>query len=145
MTDGSPLVGTWKLDSSVFTGSDGSISLPWGESPIGVVHYDANGHMSVQLMRGDRPRFDTDDLKMGSGDEVRAAFEGIVTYFGSYSVDEAASRVTHILEGCSFPNWEGTELARHYAIDGDLLTLTTDPMHVGGIDVTGVLTWRKVA
>ncbi len=145
MTHASPLVGTWKLESSEFTGSDGSLSLPFGESPTGVVHYDSNGYMSVQLMRGDRTRFDKDDLKLGTAGEVRAAFEGIITYFGTYSVDETASRVTHHLEGCSFPNWEGTELARSYTIEGDLLTLTTDPMHVAGIDVTGVLTWRKVS
>ena len=139
------LVGTWKLESSMFTGSDGSVTYPFGESPIGVVHYDSSGNMSVHLMRSDRARFGEDDYKLGDDAEIRAAFEGMITYFGPYSIDEEASRVTHHLEGCSFPNWEGTELSRHYAIDGDLLTLSTDPMRLGGIDMTGVLTWQRIA
>lgn len=131
--------------SAAFTGSDGSISYPWGESPIGIVTYGQSGHMSVQLMRVDRPRFATDDPTTGTPEETRAAFGGIMTYFGSYRLDEGAHQVIHCLEGCSFPNWEGTELSRHYAVEDDLLTLTTAPMRVGGADVTGVLVWRRMA
>ncbi len=144
-TNTSSLVGTWRLESAEFTGSDGSISYPYGESPVGIVTYDAGGHMSVQLMREERAHFDSNDPTMGNADEIRAAFEGIITYFGAYLVDEGLHRVTHRLEGCSFPNWEGTELSRHYAIEGDLLTLTTDPMQVGGTGITGVLVWRRIA
>jgi len=96
-------------------------------------------------MRRNRTRFASDDLMTGSDEETRSALTGIITYFGPYFVEEESARVTHRLEGCSFPNWEGTELERNYVIEGDVLTLTTDPMHVGGSDLTGVLTWRRIA
>lgn len=136
------LVGTWELVSAEFRDEAGELSYPWGADPIGVVTYSATGHMSVQLMRSDRPRFAANDPTAGSPEEILAAFAGIITYFGSYEVE--GPTVTHELEGCSFPNWEGTELSRTYAVEGDTLTLTTAPMRVGGADVVGVLAWQRV-
>ena len=138
--DQAPLVGTWKLISAEFRDESGRITHPWGEDPVGVVTYGADGYMSVQLMRSDRPQFVHNDPAEGTPEETLMAFAGIMTYFGPYTVD--GTTVTHHIEGCSFPNWEGTDLARHYTVEADVLTLTTAPMRVAGSEVTGVLSWQ---
>ena len=98
--------------------------------------------MSVQLMRSDRSHFATNDPAAGSVKEISSAFGGLMTYYGSYAI--AGTTVTHTIEGCSFPNWEGTELTREFAVDGDVLTLTTAPMRVAGEEVTGILAWKRI-
>jgi hypothetical protein len=49
-------VGTWKLVSFEELLPDGRVTYPYGEEPAGLLIYDAAGHMSVQVMRRDRPR-----------------------------------------------------------------------------------------
>jgi hypothetical protein len=43
--------------------------------------------MSGHVMRVDRPTFDSNDSGSGSDAEVRAAFKGHVSYFGTYTID----------------------------------------------------------
>jgi hypothetical protein len=40
-----------------------------------------------------------------------------VSYFGTYSVDEAAQKVTHQVEAALVPGWVGTSLVRAFQID----------------------------
>jgi hypothetical protein len=51
-----PLVGTWTLVSRQEMTAEGTIRVDpsLGETPLGLLYYDAAGHMAVQLMRRDR-------------------------------------------------------------------------------------------
>lgn len=137
------LIGTWRLVSYQARMPDGSTREPMGANPGGRLTYDRAGRMAVQFGRRDRPAFASGELRGGTPDEMKAAFFGYVAYYGAYSADADASTVTHRIEGSLFPNWEGQEQKRFYALDGDRLTLTTPPIPAAGQPVTLVLVWER--
>ena len=139
-TPSDSLVGTWRLVSQ--QSSDGGSEF--GPNPIGQLMYDSAGNMSVQLLRADRPRFASGDRRSGTIEEVRAAFDGAMTYFGTYSVDHTERSITHHLLGSSFPNWIGTDQKRYYSLEGRRLILTSAPILVGGRTITSTLTWERL-
>jgi hypothetical protein len=79
----------------------------------------------------------------GTTEEIRQAFEGCIGYYGSYTVDEQARTVTHHVQGCSFPNYIGTDLKRLFNLSGDRLSLNTVPEVEGGEEVTFFLVWER--
>lgn len=136
-------VGVWDVVSFEMHLPDGKVIHPFGERPVGRVIYSAAGHMAVQLMRGDRPPFASDDLRDGDPEEIQAAFKGYVAYYGPYEVHESERKVIHHVEASLFPNWIGGELVRFYELSDDLLTLTTPPVKYGGGDTTSILVWKR--
>jgi hypothetical protein len=76
---------------------------------------------------------------------VRAAFNGYIAYFGTYSVDESKHAVTHHVVGASLPNWVGIDLVRLYAFDeSGRLRLATPPIEIGGRSLEYVLLWDRL-
>ena len=136
--------GTWRLVSSEFRRSDDTIVYPYGDDALGLLIYTASGHMAVQLLRADRPHFAAGDPYGGTPDEIKAAFEGYIAYFGSYEVNEAEGVVTHHVHGASFPNWIGGDQQRFFAFAGNQLILSTPPILAGTATMTGVLIWERV-
>ena len=65
--------------------------------------------------------------------------DGTITYFGTYSINEADSNIATHVEGSSFPNWNGTDQKRFVSIAGDQLTLT---VRTPGRDVVDVI-WKR--
>lgn len=76
-----PFVGAWKLISCEAIRKDGSVLPIYGKNPIGRLHYDATGNMSVHIMRAKRPNFKGDT-------KFRAAYESYEAYFSTDQVDE---------------------------------------------------------
>ncbi len=139
------LVGSWNLVSCEYRRTDGSVILPFGRNPVGRIMYDAQGHMSAQIMGADRPLFASGDLLKGTPEEIKAAFEGMIAYFGPYEVSEGEGFLTHHVEGCSFPNWIGSDQKRFFEFSGNRLTISHPPVLVGGPALAGVLIWERVA
>lgn len=137
------LLGTWILKSSEFRRSDGQIVYPLGEDAKGLVIYDAHEYFAAQLMSAYRPSFASNDREKGTPEELKAAFEGYLGYFGKYEIDEGQAHVVHHVLGSSFPNWEGGEQVRFFELDSEYLTLKTPPLTVGGVSIVGVLTWER--
>lgn len=131
--------------SGAFEGAGGATVDPYGPEARGVVVYGPRGHMTVQLMAGDRPSIGSDDVTEAEPSAVVAAMATMTTYFGTYRVDPDAGTVTHTVEAASHPDWYGRTLERRYEFVGDRLVLTTDPYVVGGRLVTGRLSWRRIA
>jgi hypothetical protein len=138
------LVGTWRLVSYVAHASSGEARYPFGQHVVGQLFYDVGGNMSGHLMRIDRPTFASNDSGAGTDAEVRAAFEGHVSYFGTYTIDPSARTVTHRVRGASYPNWIGHEQVRYYRIDGSHLVLSTPPIPYRGESLEFVLTWERM-
>lgn len=115
--------GTWTLVSYEQHKADGSASYPLGKDPVGRLFYDADGRMWVQLMRRDRPLFVSRTRQQGTADEIRAAFEGFLAYYGPYKINEKENTVIHHVECCSFPNWVGTDQVRRFEFAGGRLIL----------------------
>ena len=113
-------VGTWRLVSTEHRDSNGSLHYPYGQNPIGILMYDSDGHMSVQIMRRGRPAIVAIDS--GTPEESRAAFGGYAAYFGTYDINEQEGSVVHHLEASLLP-WVGGDQKRLFVFSGDRLTL----------------------
>lgn len=138
------LVGVWKLISVEQRSEDGQVSYPLGRRVAGQLIYDEKGNLSVQCMRAERPKFASGDSRNGTPEEVRAAFEGYMAYFGTYRVDAEQGTVVHHVTGNVFPNWVGMDYVRHYRLSGSRLTLRTPPIFMGGRHVTGEFVWERL-
>src|SRR5260370_9837796 len=104
------LVGTWAFVSSNAKLPDGS-SL-WGTNPKGLMIFTQNGRYSWQIFRSDRPKLASKNRMQGMPEENAAILQGSLAYFGAYSVDEAGTTITTVVEGSTFPNSEGETLKR---------------------------------
>ena len=138
------LVGTWRLVSCEAQASSGEIRYPLGLHVVGQLFYDIHGNMSGHVMRVDRPTFASDDWGSGTDAEVRAAFEGHVSYFGTYTIDKSARSVTHHVRGASYPNWMGHDQIRYYRIDASHLVLSTPPILDRREWLKYILTWERM-
>lgn len=139
------LVGTWKLVSFEARDSKDQLQYPLGKDVFGLLLYDAGGNMSAHVMRNDRPLFAANDPDRGTDAEVRAAFEGYASHFGTYTIDQATQTVTHHVRGAWYPNWIGSDQLRHFRFDGSRLLLSTPPLVSGGESLKYVLTWERIS
>lgn len=146
MTAKDQFTGTWRLLACEGRWSDGRITYPYGEQPAGMLVYDGRGSFSGQIMAQGRPAFVTGNLLKGSDDEVRAAFEGYLAYYGTYRVDENEGLMLHQVEGSFFPNWTGERQVRKFEFTDDgRLELRTLPIKGSRADLTVVLLWERTA
>jgi hypothetical protein len=136
-------VGTWRLVSYQARDSNGQVQYPMGDHVSGRLTYDSAGNMSAQVGRNDRPPFAEKDPLRGTDAEVRAAFEGYTSYFGTYTIDANRRTVTHHVQGASYPNWIASAQLRHYNFDGTRLSLSA-PLVEDGQTLEFVLIWERV-
>lgn len=114
-----------------------------GSNPKGILVYDATGRMSVQILGSQRTRFAAENFLEGTAEENKAAVHGTISYFGTYTIDQASHTVTHHIESSLFPNWDGTDQRRTYTLVGDELKLTTPPLAFPGGSSVGHLVWIR--
>ena len=141
---GPSLLGTWQLVSYEARDSNGRVQYPLGENVSGLLVYDGIGNMSAHVMRNDLVPFAGKDPARATDSELRAAFDGYGSYFGTYTIDQANQTVTHHVRGAWYPNWIGHDQVRHFKFDGNRLLLTTPPMLWDGKSLEHVLTWERV-
>jgi len=137
---GNPLVGAWQLQSAEFRFADGRVARAYDS---GLLVYTADGYMSAQLMRAERPAFDAADRLGGTPDQIVAAYQGYRAYAGTYTIDDAARTVTHHSVWNLLPNEVGADQMRFFEFDGARLILRTPPLMLGGRAATGVLVWSR--
>lgn len=142
MTD-HKLVGTWMLESFEGRSSSGKERSSYGSNPVGQLIYTSDGHMSAVLSRRNRPKFASEDLVGGTTEELKFAFEGFEAYAGTYKIDVKGGTVTHRLEVCRYPNWEGSSQLRHFTLTDDRLLLSTPPMIARGLEWVYTISWRR--
>jgi hypothetical protein len=139
------LVGTWRLVSYEAGGvDDDEIVRPFGEQPIGLIMYSADGYMSAQIARPDRPLFDADRFEAGQPEELAEAARNYLAYAGPFRVPDGTT-VVHEVMLSLFPNWMGGAQLRVAQLDGKVLQLAlVTPVQIWGKLRTGVLTWEHV-
>ena len=126
------LVGTWMLDTFKATDEEGQVIDVMGEGATGFICYSADGFMSVQIIRADRPRYDIPDMEGGTTEQTVAAARGLFAYAGNYTVDEENAIVYHHLEFNLIPNWVGSVQKRYITKESDnVLILGADPVKFG--------------
>jgi hypothetical protein len=119
------LVGTWRAVSWVRVMDGNEEPGPWGEKPLGVIMYGADGHMCANVMMPDRPKFSGPDFRAASVEEKVAAHDSYFGYCGQYEVLDADGVVMHNVEEASFPNFTGTAQKRFVQLSGNQLTIKT--------------------
>lgn len=137
----SSLVGAWKLLVLEFR-SDGQVVYPSGRDASGTCIYDTTGHMSLQIMRVDRPLFTSSDMLNGTPEEVIPAAKGYIAYGGTYVEDGTHGVVVHHVTHSLFPNWVGTDLVRFFKRTGDRLITGNPTVVVGGHVMDVMLLWE---
>jgi hypothetical protein len=110
--------------------------------------YDNTGHMSVQIVRGDRPAF-PNGLSKATEKEKAAAFDTYVAYYGTFTFEAENGIVIHHLEGSIVPDQIGQDNIRYFELKGNRLTLSVANDGKGGRlarkDTTRHLTWERIA
>jgi hypothetical protein len=114
-----PLIGSWQLEQYVDSAEDGPPVYAFGEAPVGLFVFTADGHVSISIMRNPPA------VGKGSSDPDPDACipAWYCSYFGTYRYDRAGpSWTTHVMGG-NIPNYLGTDQRRTFKIIGDLLTI----------------------
>ena len=118
-------VGAWKLVSYAREDpATGASTFPWGEKPSGLLLFLPDGHMSVVInAQGRQAAARGED---GFVEKQAKLFQTATAYAGTYTV--RGSTMTVRVEVAGDPGLVGTELLREIRVDGDLLTIRTQPM-----------------
>lgn len=129
--------GTWKLQSMVKTSSDGRVSKPLAEHPLGYISYTQDGFMHAILMKSGRGLIGVapEELSDAAGTQkllmswkyIKAglrylkAVTSCIAYCGTYDV--SGNTVVHHVQAAMVPDWIGTDLKRDFVFSGNILTL----------------------
>ena len=135
------LVGTWTFVSAVNTRPDGSKFDPWGGKAEGLQMFDSAGHFSWQVIRYDIPKLASNNRLQGTADEFKAVAQGVLSAFGTYSLDDSGKTLTQHIKISSFPNFNDANRAWAIALTGDELTIGSQAGAAGG---TNELKWKRV-
>lgn len=140
-----PFVGAWKLLSCNAIRRNGCILPIYGNEPIGRLFYDADGNMSVHIMKAGRPNFASASKYKCTHVEMRTAFQGYEAYFSTYTIDNQRGTITHHLLGGLFPNWTNTNQLRYFKFFDNRLILSTEPIERGIFQKTiTILVWERL-
>jgi len=134
------LVGTWTNISNVNIRQDGSKANVFGPNGKGMAIFASNGRFAIVNMNPDTPKFASNNRAQGTPEENKAAMQGGIALFGTYSV--TADKVINFkVEGSTYPNWTGTDQKR------TVVSFTKDefkwslPASIGG---TAEVAWKRV-
>jgi len=131
------LVGDWTLMS--VNAPNNAIQSHPGD---GYLVFERNGRFSFAILSSDVPKFASNNRNTGTADENKAVVQGNISYFGTYSVNEADGTVTFHIERCSFPNWNRTDQKRLVtSLTAQEFKYTNPSASVGG---TAELSWKRV-
>ena len=140
-----PFIGVWRLEAIHDRRSDGRVEdhPDFGPDPNGFLFYTESGHVSVQFVGRDRPRWRKEDDPTDA--ERAEAARGYGAYAGRFEVDEAAGVVRHHVEIALIPNRVGVTLTRFFSFEGDRLMLSPPRFQRNGVEIHRTLEWRRLA
>lgn len=125
------LLGVWRLVSVEAT-AGGTVSMPLGAAPSGLLVLDASGHWSAQLM--------------GEG-HASAKGDPRVTYrahFGTFTIDSAKKLLTLRRNGDLDASGIGSDTLRYYTFEGRRIVFRLPAEQRQGVEVVTRVTWERV-
>ena len=138
----SDLVGTWMLVSNINIRPDGSRIDLLGPRGTGITIFDTHGRYATMSINRDVPKFASNNRVQGTAAENKAAVEGGLAHFGTYTYDPATKTINYKIEASTYPNWTGTEQTRTIVtFTGDDLKFTAPAGSTGG---TGEVGFKRV-
>ena len=112
-------------------------SLPL--SHAGAIVFDTGGRFAQQIIDSTIPKFASNNRQQGTPDEFKRVAQGVIAYFGTYTVD-AEQTITFHIEYSSYPNMNDTSGKREVKIAGDELQIVNRSAPSGG---AAYLTFRR--
>jgi hypothetical protein len=109
------LVGAWVITEVSDNYLNGEKRDNWGKPVTGQLMFDRNGRFTQTLIGPPVAAMKTDDPRKPD------AF--IVSFYGTYTVDEQAKTVSTKIEGASYSGRKGTTFTSTVQLSGDKLTL----------------------
>ena len=131
------LIGTWTWASVDNSTADGTKTQPFGPRPRGYLTFDANGHFFWLITRPDRSKFASGRRDQGTPEENKATVQGSLAYCGTYSVNNDTLILK--IEASTYPNEEGAEQRRTFALNGDELTWKNPTVSTGASGVARLM------
>jgi hypothetical protein len=138
------ILGTWKLVSYVREEvPSGAKSDVMGAHPSGYINYGRDGRMIVIIVGSDRKK---PVGPVATPEESEALIRSMLAYAGTYTVDSEAKTVTHHIDVSWDQSRTGESHVRTYKLDGDRLTLTTQPSNdpATGKKTVRTLIWERL-
>jgi len=134
------LVGTWTLVSAESIEPNGTkFPLVKGTPMKGFQVFTADGRVSFQVI-GDHARVASNDRTKMTPEEMKATAESILSYFGTYTVNEAEKSYTVRIESSSFQNQTANPGKRMVELNGDDLKVTNPGRLAGG---QTIMVWKR--
>ena len=143
-SDPQRLLGTWKLVSYVGQEVPSGVgSNVMGPRPSGFINYGPDGRMIVLIVGSDRKK---PVGTIATQVEAQHLIRSMLAYAGTYTVDSGAKTVSHHVEISGDQSRTGTDQIRTYKLDGDRLTLITQPSNdpATGRKTVRTLVWEKM-
>jgi hypothetical protein len=136
--DPKALIGAWRLVSWETTQADGTVR----KSPmsVGSLMYSDSGRMCGVLMDPTRKT----PSRPPTDEEIRAAYNGIVAYCGTYEVDSKAGFVVHHVDLEKSPTNVGINRKRWFTLEGNRLSLKIDAAELPATQKESRLVWERV-
>lgn len=138
------ILGTWRLVSYVREEIPSGVrSDVMGAHPSGYITYGRDGRMMVIIAAADRKK---PAGPVATPEEAAGLIRSMLAYAGTYTIDGEAKTVTHHIDVSWDQSRTGESHVRTYKLDGDRLTLTTQPSKdpASGAMTVRTLTWERL-
>ena len=139
---GDSVVGSWRLLSWVQEDVESkAVQTVFGDSPVGVITYTSDGHMSVFIAN---PKRRPAGGPFATDAEAADLYRTMVAYSGTYSID--GNNVTHKVEVSWNQAWNGTDQHRFIEVKDNRLTIKTPTMvsQISGKSSINTLVWERM-
>jgi hypothetical protein len=134
------LVGTWTLVSAeAMEPSGNKLPLVRGGNLKGLQIFTDSGKVSFQII-GDHAMVASKDLLKMTPDELKATAESVLSYFGSYTVNEAEKSYTIQIDASTFANQTTAPAKRLVEINGDEMKVINSGRLAGG---QTIIVWKR--
>lgn len=134
------LVGTWTLVSATSIDTSGAKAPLVKGAPVkGMQIFTDSDKVSFQVI-GDHARIASNDRGKMTPEEMKSLSESTLSYFGTYTVNEAEKSYTLQLESSTFQNQTAAPAKRMVAFIGDELTVTNAGRLAGG---QTIMVWKR--
>ena len=134
------LVGTWTLVSAeAMEPSGNKLPLVRGGNLKGLQIFTDSGKVSFQII-GDHAMVASKDLLKMTPDELKATAESVLSYFGSYTVNEADKSYTIQIDASTFANQTTAPARRLVEINGDEMKVINSGRLAGG---QTIIVWKR--
>jgi len=136
------VIGAWSLVSfESFDPAGAKVPSMEGGNVEGRLILTSNGLLSVQII-SEIPKLVSKDRLKTTAAEEKAVAHGVLSFFGTYSVNDANKTISFLIERSTFPNQvTGKGAKRALTLTGDEMRFNNSGRTAGG---NVVIVWKRM-